>query len=68
MTKEEVKRIIDEALETDVVVDVIDAPEAFVYTQVWYITMEQLDTIRAKGVNILTMAVEGYHLTLRIKL
>ena len=68
MTKDEVKKIIDEAIETDSVIDVIDAPEAAVYTNVWYIDFKQIDAIRSKGVNLLNVSVEGNRLTLRVKL
>lgn len=68
MSKDELKKIIDEALETDSVIDAIDPPEVAVYTQVWTITSKQMDAIREKGVNVLSIYVEGYHLSLRVKL
>lgn len=64
----ELKKIIDEVLETDSVVDAIDPPEVSIYTQVWYMDFKQIDAIRARGVELLQISVEGYHLTLRAKL
>lgn len=68
MSRDELKKIIDEALDTDSVIDAINPPEVAVYTQVWYIDFKQIDEIRAKGVNLLNVSVEGYHLTLKVKL
>ena len=68
MSKDELKKIIDEALETDSAIDAVNPPEVAVYTQVWFIDFKQIDAIRAKGVNLINVSVEGYHLTLRVKL
>lgn len=68
MNKEELKKIIDEALDTTSAIDAIDPPEVNVYTEVWFMDFKQIDAIRAKGVNILSIFVDGYRLSLRVKL
>ena len=69
MERAELKKIIDEALNTDSVIDgTTDAHRVNVYTQVWYINFSQIDEIRSRGVELTRVSVEGYHLTLTARI
>lgn len=68
MSKEELKTIIDEALDTDSVVEAKRHPEVAVYTQVWCVDFKQIDEIRAQGVNLTAASAEGFYLTLKVRL
>lgn len=67
MKIDELKKIIDEVLETDSIIDAI-APPVAVYTKVWTITYKQIESIRERGINVLSIYIEGYHLSIRVKL
>ena len=58
--KEELKRITDEAIGvgSSFVEATLQPKEFYIYTELWYITTEQLDKIRSK-VTITTLSVDG---------
>ncbi len=68
MKRDELKKIIDEVLETDSIIDAIAPSEVAVYTKVWTITYKQIESIRERGINVLSIYIEGYHLSIRVKL
>ena len=68
MKRDELKKIIDEVLETDSIIDAIAPPEVAVYTKVCTITYKQIESIREREINVLSIYIEGYHLSIRVKL
>lgn len=67
--KEELKRITDEAIgiTSTFVEATLEPREYYVYTEVWYITTEQLDQIRKKAA-ITAISVDGGRIMLTAKL
>lgn len=67
MGKEELKKIADSIIGVSTKVEAtLDSNEFYIYTEVWTLTIEQLDRIR-KEVNITTISVEGYSIMLTAK-
>ena len=67
--KQELKRITDEALgiESSFVEATLERGENYIYTEVWYITTEQLDKIRSK-VTITSLSIDGGRIMLTAKI
>ena len=67
--KQELKRITDEALgiESSFVEATLERGEYYIYTEVWYITTEQLDKIRSK-VTITSLSVDGGRIMLTARI
>lgn len=67
-TKQDIKKIIDEAIGWDSDVESTSEPgEYYIYTNYWRITTEQLDKVRAK-VKITEIAVNGGCIMLTAKI
>ena len=67
MGKEELKKIADSIIGVSTKVEATLEPnEFYIYTEVWTLTIEQLDRIRKK-VNITAISVEGYSIMLTAK-
>ena len=66
--KEELKRITDEALQinSSFVEATLEPREYYIYTEVWFISAEQLDQIRSK-VTITTITIDGGRIMLTAK-
>lgn len=68
MNKEEIKKIVDEAIGIDssIVEATLERNEYYVYTGVWFISMDQLDKIREK-IKITDVSVDGGRIMLTAK-
>lgn len=69
ITKDELKRITDEAIgvSSSFVEATLEPREFYIYTEVWFITTEQLDKIRSK-VSITSITVDGGRIMLTAKI
>lgn len=66
--KAELKKIIDEAIDGDSLVEsTLEPREYYVYTWVWQITTEQLDKIRTKA-TVDAISVDGGKIMLTCKI
>lgn len=67
MGKDELKRIADDITGVSTLVEAtLERNEFYIYTEVWFMTTEQLDRIREK-VNITAISVDGGRIMLTAK-
>lgn len=67
MGKEELKRIADDIIGASTLVEAtLERNEFYIYTEVWFMTTEQLERIREK-VNITAISVDGGRIMLTAK-
>lgn len=67
MSREEIKRIIDEAIGTSSIVEAtLERGEYYAYTEVWTMPIEQFNQIKSK-LKITSINVDGGRIMLTIK-